>query len=53
VIGACNSQNGQYKLMLSGADLLTKGSTLQVTMTGEVIRLIKGRIAGQAVLFAQ
>jgi hypothetical protein len=49
VKGSFNSTKGT-KLVLTGADVISKGSAIQVTLdTGNVVRNIKGRITGQNV----
>lgn len=49
VKGSFNAKSNSSKLVLTGADLATKGSTLQVTMSGDAVTAIKGKITGQSV----
>lgn len=41
--------DGTSKLVLTGADTASKGSTLQVSMNGNTVTGIKGKISGQSV----
>lgn len=49
VRGVFKPKDGTSKLVLTGFDTLTKGSALQVGMSGNTVTNIKGKISGQMV----